>query len=145
MATKTAKAPVKKVAKNVEVLTLEITTWLEAPAEALEVAEVKTPKLWTKEMMLEAMETKYNPQSLLRLIKVIYDRQTADEKAIGATKESNGMGFTGADAAYATSVYDRAMKRLPTPCLTEKEYVAMLRVMKKYSGQLCAVRNGWGK
>jgi hypothetical protein len=113
-----------------------------AKVKAVKAKTVKAnaPVKWTKDKMKEALETKYTPATFLKVIKVIYDRQTADEKAAGETKVSNGMGFSGRDAGYASSVYERAIKR-PEPTLTPKEHSAMLRIMKHYAGQLCLVAN----
>lgn len=102
-------------------------------------------KKWDKESMITALDTKYDNKSFLKVVKVIYDRQTQDEKASQQTKHSNGMGFNGRDGGYMTGVYERAIKRTPEPFLTPKEFEAARKIMRKYAGQLCAVANGFGK
>lgn len=43
-----------------------------------------------------------NNNAVERAIVVIYNNQTQDEKSSSATKEHNGKGFSGTDAAYGS-------------------------------------------
>ena len=51
-----------------------------------------------------------DPQSVAFAVKVLYDRQTADEQDQHATRERNGVGFNGTDANYGTSLHDWMMR-----------------------------------
>lgn len=65
----------------------------------------KVEKLITKESLAaiitgdnKELARKYVSKALI----VLYRRQTAEEQQVGATTESNGRGFTGADAEWGT-------------------------------------------
>jgi hypothetical protein len=62
----------------------------------------------------------------------IYERQTADEQAVGATKEDNGVGFTGVDAAFATSLVEQVKER---HSLSPKQIACVMKMTKKYARQ----------
>ena len=59
-------------------------------------------KKWTKDEIKEKLAN--DGRWLVRGLLAIYDRQTADEKAVGATVEDNGIGFNGADAEILSSI-----------------------------------------
>lgn len=56
----------------------------------------------TKSEIIELLRT--NDKAIIRAIIVLNERQTEDEQAIGATRHSNGMGFSAAHAAIGTSM-----------------------------------------
>jgi hypothetical protein len=62
----------------------------------------------------------------------IYERQTADEQAVGCTKEDNGVGFTGVDAAFATSLVEQVKER---HSLSPKQIACVMKMTKKYARQ----------
>ena len=97
---------------------------------------------WSRDTMLKAFES-YNPQTFLRVIKVLYDFQTEEERLRLSTEVSNGRGFNKVDAPFMTGMYERAIKRTPQATLTQKEFVAARNIMRKYVGQLCAIANGF--
>jgi hypothetical protein len=81
---------------------------------------------------------------LERALLVIFERQTADEKADGLTEHENGVGFTGTDAEFLTKmakwVLDRATKGVPEGKRLCGGQVAVVRkAMMKYHGQLAEV------
>lgn len=97
---------------------------------------------WNRVKMLQAFEL-YNPQTFLRVIKVLYDFQTEEERMRLSTEVSNGRGFNKVDAPFMMGMYERAVKRTPQATLTQKEFVTARNIMKKYAGQLCAIANGF--
>lgn len=48
-----------------------------------------------------------NPRAIERALLVLLDRQTFDEQQAGDTKYHNGVGFTGVDAEFMTSLAQR--------------------------------------
>lgn len=91
-----------------------------------------------------------DPQSVAFAVKVLYDRQTADEQDQHATRERNGIGFNGTDAAYGTSLHDWMMRWIDgTPNryhtrlgvyvrqpLTKKQCAAAGKMLAKYAKQI---------
>ncbi len=88
-------------------------------------------------------ETDLGNFAVERALIVLYARQTEDEKASEITSHKNGMGFTGTDAEFYTSLAKKVIastypngKRLSTKML------ATLRKphgITKYAGQLVLV------
>jgi hypothetical protein len=77
-----------------------------------------------------------NDMWALRGLMRIYDRQTADEKASGSTKEFNKMGFTGVDAEFLSSLaqqYDKYGR------LSSKQKIWLKKKMPKYAKQIYSV------
>jgi len=76
---------------------------------------------------------------VFRAIEVIYDRQTMDEQMQLTTKETNGIGFTGVDASFLSSLamqirnFDASKYRSP---LSPKQLAAGRKAIKKYAGQI---------
>jgi len=68
----------------------------------------------------------------------IWERQTADEQAAGATKHDNGMGFNGRDAEFGSSLAEQYMR---SGSLSGKQIEAGRRVVTTYVGQLVEVSN----
>ncbi len=83
----------------------------------------------------------------LRALKAIHTRQTASERAHAATQEDNGVGFTGVDAQFFSSLAERVRRWEHTPA-HERTYAAPLspnqmacvhKRMPKYAAQLIAL------
>ena len=70
-------------------------------------------------------------------IKLIYSKQTDQEKASEETREHNNVGFNAYDAKFMTSIY-KSLEKYGR--LTVKQIAASTKVMKKYSGQLARLR-----
>lgn len=66
----------------------------------------------------------------------IYKRQTADEQQNANTTHHNGVGFTGIDAQFGSSLATQAIKR---GTLSEKQMFYARKMMKKYAGQLVRI------
>ena len=64
---------------------------------------------------------------------VVYANQTADEQRVGATTEHNGIGFTGVDAEFLTSLAEQLEQR---GSLSPKQNLVLFKKMPKYAAQL---------
>ena len=94
-------------------------------------------KIWKKEEIKEMLQT--NDNAVIRGIVVIYSLQTEDEKKVGKTIEHNGVGFSGFDAEFMSSLAKFILKR---GYLTDKQLEYGRRKIMKYAGQLTKVANG---
>jgi hypothetical protein len=63
----------------------------------------------------------------------IFDFQTEEEQDEAITKEDNGVGFSGVDAEFLTSL---AVQYTQRGSLSTKQLVYLHKKMKKYAGQL---------
>jgi hypothetical protein len=70
-----------------------------------------------------------NPLAVARALVVIYEFQTEDEKATATTSHANGMGFSGRDAEFGTSLAEKVIKGWT-------QINAGRRMVKKYWRQL---------
>lgn len=100
-------------------------------------AKTKQPK-WTKEE-IRAMLVKSDKAVIKGLI-TIYGYQTADEKAVGATVEDNGMGFSGVDSQFLS---DLARKYQKYQSFTQPQIECVRKCMLKYAGQLARHANAY--
>ncbi|QXN72707.1 hypothetical protein RCZAHN_98 [Rhodobacter phage RcZahn] len=80
------------------------------------------------------------PKAVERALLVLLERQTFDEVQAHDTKYQNGIGFTGADAEFMTSLALRVKQGLP---LTPKQLASVTKTndkgycrLAKYHGQL---------
>ena len=91
------------------------------------------------EKIKQAIDT--NDNAVKKAILIIYQNQTADEQVSENTIEHNGVGFTGVDAEFLSSIAVRIQRGLP---LSEKQIIVGRRKIRKYSRQLLdeAKRNG---
>lgn len=89
-------------------------------------------KVWNKEAIVELLNT--NDRAVVRAIKVLYARQTADEQSAEHTKHRNGVGFNGPDAAFLSSI----AKALPryNDRMTVRQIAKARRMLPKYWRQL---------
>jgi len=81
-----------------------------------------------------------NPRAIERALLVLLDRQTFDEQQAGDTKYHNGVGFSGVDAEFMTSL---AMRVRGGQQLTPRQLACMQKTnakglckLAKYHGQL---------
>lgn len=63
---------------------------------------------WDKDKINQLLLS--NPRAIERALLVLLDRQTFDEQQAGDTKYNNGIGFTGADAEFMTSLAVRVRR-----------------------------------
>ena len=63
----------------------------------------------------------------------IFENQTADEQDMDATTDSNGIGFTGADAEFLSSLAKQFQDR---GSLSAGQMGYLYKKMPKYAGQL---------
>ncbi len=69
----------------------------------------------------------------LRGLLVIYDNQTEDEKNVEQTVEHNGIGFTGADAEFLSSLASQYRRK---GYLSTKQLSILFKKIPKYASQL---------
>jgi hypothetical protein len=74
-----------------------------------------------------------NASWALRGLVVLYEHQTADERAAGTTYNLNGVGFTGNDAEILTSFAQQYQER---GSLSVRQMSVLHRRMPKYARQL---------
>lgn len=98
-----------------------------------EYLRLKTQTDW-KEYIQKLVTT--NDRALYRAILAIYKNQTMSERNIQATTEHNGVGFTGVDGAFMSSLAEQILKR---KALSEKQLVSARKIMPKYWKQLMFV------
>ena len=67
----------------------------------------------------------------------IYENQTEAEKAIGNTQEFNGIGFSGCDGDFLSSLSIQAKRRGLSP----KQIKCVHKTIPKYASQLLKVSN----
>jgi hypothetical protein len=91
----------------------------------------------TREDVVEALDQ--HPRGVERALYVLYQRQTASERAAHVTREDNGVGFNAWDAAFLTDVAERMIEYRR---LTPGQRRAVRRALGKYVGQLVRIANG---
>lgn len=67
------------------------------------------------------------------LVRIYQENQTADEQAAKVTSHDNGIGFTGVDAQFASSLAEQYLKR---GSLSDKQMGFVFKIMPKYSRQV---------
>jgi hypothetical protein len=72
----------------------------------------------------------------LRCLEVVYANQTADEKEFAHTKHDNGIGFTGTDGEFMSSLAEQYAHR---KSLSPKQMCILMKRMGKYHKQVLAV------
>jgi hypothetical protein len=95
------------------------------------------PKVWTKENIIELLETRRD--AIERAILALYRLQTEDEQSSQETKHSNGVGFNGADARFMSSLVDWMINKGRR--LSFKQAEAAKNKLKKYANQLANIAN----
>lgn len=71
--------------------------------------------------------------ALKALVRIYQENQTADEQVAKTTSHDNGIGFTGVDAAFASSLAEQYLKR---GSLSDKQMGFVFKIMPKYAGQV---------
>lgn len=96
----------------------------------------------TKEQVKRFVKEKLgnNIQWAIRALHVIHNNQTEDERVNRSTKWENGIGFSGFDAPFLTSLADQ-LNRGGT--LSPKQVKALLRTMPKYWKQIINHAGGY--
>lgn len=72
------------------------------------------------------------------LVRIFQENQTQEEQVIEATKEDNGIGFTGTDGEILSSF---AKQQLARGTLSPKQMVIVFKKMPKYHRQVIAMSN----
>lgn len=91
---------------------------------------------WTREKMLHRLRE--DPRVIDRAVVVLDDRQTPMERAARMTRDANGEGWNAFDARFGSSLAARVRSGRS---LTERQRTAALRMLRKYTGQLCDIAN----
>ena len=79
---------------------------------------------------------KTNEVWMYRGLIAIYEKQTFDEQQSKDTTHSNGVGFTGSDAAFLSSM---AQAYLDNRFFTDRMKAGVKKAMPKYARQLVAI------
>lgn len=94
---------------------------------------------WTPTRIKELLAT--NDVAVEQALLALYDRQTRDEQLSAITTHQNGMGFSGPDAEFLTSLSQWILRstRAKGQRLTPKQMTAARKRLVKYAGQLVKV------
>lgn len=96
-----------------------------------------------KEELINTLKTQIRTDRLTawRALKRIYENQTEDEQTPEFTKYDNGIGFTGSDSEFLTSL---AKQLLLYGNLSVKQTKCLFKLMPKYARQLIegSIANG---
>lgn len=71
--------------------------------------------------------------ALKALVRIFQENQTNDEQVAKVTSHDNGIGFTGVDANFASSLAEQYLKR---GSLSDKQMGFVFKMMPKYSRQV---------
>jgi len=71
--------------------------------------------------------------ALKALVRIFQENQTNDEQTEGVTRHDNGIGFSGCDAEFLSSLAKQYLKR---GSLSDKQMGFVFRKMPKYAGQV---------
>lgn len=74
--------------------------------------------------------------ALKALVRIYQENQTADEQAAKVTSHDNGIGFSGCDAEFLSSLAEQYLRR---GNLSEKQMSFVHRKMPKYARQVVAM------
>lgn len=91
---------------------------------------------YTKKAVLEFLKMKLSTDDrwALRALEVIYRRQTEAEKSSGGTIDANGVGFSGTDSEFLSSLAERAPRGL-----SPKQMKFVRKIMPRYRKQVLSV------
>jgi hypothetical protein len=92
---------------------------------------------WTKDTIKGLLQN--DDKAVLKGLLRIFSLQTATEQAVEYTKEHNGVGFSGYDAEFLTSL---AKGYIQYGRLTEKQMIHLRKKILRYAGQLAKIANG---
>lgn len=88
-------------------------------------------QVWNKESVKNLLHT--NETAMMKALVKIYERQTRDEQIQEATTQSNGIGFTGVDAKFLSSLAVQVIRR---GTLSPKQKAIAFNKMPKYWKQI---------
>jgi len=91
----------------------------------------KITKVQQKNFLQQKLST--SPQWAKAALLKVYDLQTESEQAAECTSESNGVGFSGTDGNFLSSL---AVQLRTRRSLSEKQTVMVMKCMKKYWKQV---------
>lgn len=94
-------------------------------------------KKWSKDEIREMLMV--SDKAVARGLVMIYSLQTDSERNESMTVEHNGVGFSGVDAEFLSSL---AKQVLAKGGLSEKQLFYARKKMFKYAGQLTKIANG---
>lgn len=92
---------------------------------------------WSVEDIKNLLKT--NDTFVIRSLIKLYSYQTLDEKKAGETKDNNGVGFNGADAAVLSQISRDMIK---TYIISKGQVNFVRRKIMKYAKQLTRIANG---
>lgn len=98
---------------------------------------MSTTKKWTKEEIKNLLMT--NDVAVIKGLIRIFQLQTSDEQNAEFTKYNNGVGFSGFDGEFMTSV---AKWFLDHGFVSEGQFKFVKKKMMRYAGQLAKIANG---
>lgn len=94
------------------------------------------PKPWTKEKLLDMLDR--SDKAVGKALVVLYGFQTAEEQAVGVTREDNGAGFNGSDAEFLSKI---AQWVIENDKITPGQAAIVRPKIRKYWRQLVNVAN----
>ena len=71
--------------------------------------------------------------ALKALVRIYQENQTADEQVAKTTSHDNGIGFSGVDAMFASSLAEQYLRRGD---LSDKQMGFVHKIMPTYAGQV---------
>lgn len=92
-------------------------------------------KMWDETAIVSLLMA--SKAACARAVLALYARQTEDERSEGATRHSNGRGFSAYDAEFMTSI----AKALPryNMNLTDKQLARCRKILPRYRRQLLEI------
>tara|TARA_R110000824_G_scaffold14552_3_gene61754 strand:- start:2965 stop:3267 length:303 start_codon:yes stop_codon:yes gene_type:complete len=87
-----------------------------------------------KQVIKKGIES--NDEFLCKSLVMVYELQTPSEQNWGVTAEQNGVGFTGVDAEFLSSLAKQYIER---GSLSPKQLPYARKKMAKYAGQLSRI------
>ena len=93
---------------------------------------MKTTKKQIHEFVRKQLATN-SVWALKALVRIFNENQTAEEKAADVTREDNGIGFTGTDANFLSSLAKQYQLR---GTLSAKQMNCVFKQMPKYHAQV---------
>lgn len=70
-----------------------------------------------------------------RALILVYNNQTSQEQNVGGTIENNGVGFSGTDSVFCSSLAEQLLNK---KTLSAKQDVMIMKIMPKYAKQVLA-------
>ena len=99
-------------------------------------------KVWTEQQIVDLLNTEgaKGAAAVTKAVIAIYNRQTADEQAVGETRVHNNIGFNGADSRYLSWCAQYALNTHQS--LSGKHLEKARTKIVKYRKQLLEIANG---